>query len=645
VPWTVYDDPMRHVVWGTAGHIDHGKTSLIKALTGTDCDRLPEERARGITIDLGFAQLSDDDLQLHFVDVPGHERLVHTMIAGASGIDLALLVVAADEGVMPQTREHLEVIRLMGVPGGAVALTKVDLVDDELVELVAEEVRDFLAPTTFSNAPVVPVSVKAGTGIAELRNALLAQAQTVGPRQIEGRPFREPVDRVFSLTGAGTVITGTSQWGVLEVGSEVTIYPHGTGARVRRLHVHGAERQKVEAGERVAINLVGLAREALARGDQVLTPGPWSPTRLVTVDLELLSSAPGPLDEGDEIEVHALAARVSARIDRLAVRPLSPGTRAVAQISLREPMLLFPGDRLVLRRPSPVNTFSGGTVLDAQLRRWRRRDSAELGRLPDVRRSDWPKLLASWIEREGLAGLSLPAISGRLGVFDGTVEAPIGRLLDDGTVKALATQPPTFVASSVLDELARNAAGELQRRFAGEEVSAGIPARDFAGKLLPQSALALADVYLEELRSCGVLELTEGRVVPPGSDDHMTRAGKELTRKVEALYQQDGFDASSPADAAGRLQAKPAAIESICRYLLQRRRLVRLDGKYLIHRTVLDEMAQRVHDWEVDDFGVGDFKERFGLTRKLAIPALEWLDSERVTVRQGNRRKIIRRKG
>ena len=644
-PRTVYDDPMRHVVWGTAGHIDHGKTSLIKALTGTDCDRLPEERERGITIDLGFAQLAADDLQLHFVDVPGHERLVHTMIAGASGIDLALLVVAADEGVMPQTREHLEVIRLMGVPGGAVALTKVDLVDDELAELVAEEVRDFLAPTTFSEVPVVPVSVKVGTGIAELRNALLAQAQTVGPRQIEGRPFREPVDRVFSLTGAGTVITGTSQWGVLEVGSEVTIYPHGAGARVRRLHVHGVERQKVEAGERVAINLVGVAREALARGDQVLTPGPWSPTRLVTVHLELLASAPGPLDEGDEIEVHALAARVSARIDRLAVRPLSPGTRAVAQISLREPMLLFPGDRLVLRRPSPVNTFAGGKVLDARLRRWRRRDSAELDRLPDVRRSDWPKLLASWIEREGLAGLSLPAISGRLGVFDGTVEAPIGRLLEDGTVQALATRPPSFVASSALDGLARNAAVELQRRFAGEEVSAGIPARDFAGKLLPRSALALADVYLEKLRGCGVLELTEGRVVPPGSDDHMTKAGKELTRRVEALYQRDGFDASSPLDAAGRLQAKPAAIESICQYLVQRRRLVRLDGKYLIHRTVLDEMAQRVFDWEVDDFGVGDFKERFGLTRKLAIPALEWLDSERVTVRQGNRRKIIRRKG
>ncbi len=283
-------------------------------------------------------------------------------------------------------------------------------------------------------------------------------------------------------------------------------------------------------------------------------------------------------------------------------------------------MLLFPGDRLVLRRPSPVNTFAGGKVLDAGLRRWRRRDSAELDRLPDVRPDAWPQLLASWIEREGLSGLPLPAISGRLGVFDSSVEAPIGRLLEGGVVKALATQPPTFVASSALDDLARDAVAELKRRLAGQEVSAGIPARDFAGKLLPRRALPLADVYLEELRGRGVLDLSEGRVVPPGSDDHMTSAGRELTAKVEALYREDGFDASSPADAARRLEVKPAAVEGICKYLLQRRRLVRLEGKYLIHRTVLDEMAQRVRDWEVDDFGIGDFKERFGLTRKLAIP-------------------------
>jgi selenocysteine-specific elongation factor len=634
---------MRHVVWGTAGHIDHGKTTLVKALTGTDCDRLPEERERGITIDLGFAQLADDEIQLHFVDVPGHERLVHTMIAGAAGIDLALLVIAADEGVMPQTREHLEVIRLMGVPGGAVAVTKIDLVDEELSELVAEEVRELLEPTSFSGVPVVGVSATTGRGLEELRRALFDQSRTARPHQVEGRPFREPVDRVFSLTGAGTVVTGTSLWGTLEVGSEVTIQPGGDSARVRRLHVHGEERRVVEAGERVALNLAGIPRERLGRGKQVVAPGPWGTTRLVTVGLELLASAPGPLDEGDEVEIHALAARVSGRVERLAERPLAPGLHANAQISLREPMLLFPGDRLVLRRPSPVNTFAGGRVLDAHLRRWRRRESAALDKLPDVQRSAWPELLASWVECEGLAGLSLPALAGRLGVLDTVIEVPLGRLLEDNRMRALATNPKLFVSSSALTNLAQTAAEELKRRLAGEEVSAGIPARDFAGRLLPRNAISLADIYLEELRDRSVIELSEGRVVPPGSDGHMTATGKELTRKIEKLFREDGFDAGSTAEAAHRLQAKPAMVEGICRYLLQRRRLVRLEGKYLIHRAVLDEMARQVREWPVDDFAVADFKQKFGLTRKLAIPALEWLDSERVTVRQGNRRKIIRR--
>lgn len=641
---TVYHDPMRHVVWGTAGHIDHGKTTLVKALTGVDCDRLPEERERGITIELGFAQLSDQETQLHFVDVPGHERLVHTMIAGAAGIDLALLVIAADEGVMPQTREHLEIIRLMNVPGGAVAITKVDLVDAELAELAVEEVREFLEPTPFNGVPVIAVSAQTGEGLDELRRVLLEQGATARSRGVEGRPFREPVDRVFSLTGAGTVVTGTSLWGELSVGSEVAVYPACTSARARRLHVHGVESQTVEAGERVAINLAGTARDQIQRGDQILTPGPWKPTQLVTVDLELLKSAPGPLDEGDEVEVHALAARVSGRIDRLAQRPLSPGVRAVAQIGLRQPMLLFPGDRLVLRRPSPVNTFAGGKVLDSQLRRWRRRDSAALDELPDVHREAWPRLLAAWIEAEGLAGCSLPTLAGRLGALEDAVEAPLGRLLEDGIIRALPTQPPIFVSSRHLDQLAGDAAEELRKRLANEEVSAGIPARDFAGGLLPRRAAGLADIYLEELRGRGVLGFSEGRVVPPGSDSHMTKAGEELALRVETLYRDDGFEAPSPIEAAQRLNAKPAAVESICKYLTQKRRLVRLDGKFLIHVATLEAMAQRVREWNVDEFTVGEFKEYVGLTRKLAIPALEWLDSERVTVRQGNHRKIIRRK-
>jgi selenocysteine-specific elongation factor len=634
---------MEHVVYGTAGHIDHGKTTLVKALTGIDCDRLPEERDRGITIDLGFAHLSSDEMQLHFVDVPGHERLVHTMIAGASGIDLALLVVAADEGIMPQTREHLEVIRLMGVPGGAVAVTKTDAVDEDLTELAVEEIRECLADTPFADAPVIPVSAVTGRGLDELRSVLFTQAASARPRQVADRPFREAVDRVFSLTGAGTVITGTSLWGRLDVGSEVLIMPRGLSARVRRLHVHGVERQRVEAGERVAVNLAGRSREEIDRGDQVVGVGDWQPSRLVTVRLELLSSAPHPLDEGDELEVHAFADRVPARVDRLSHRPLAPGRTATAQLKLVEPMLLFPADRVVLRRPAPVNTFAGGEVLDAHLRRWRRGESERLEELPSPRRSEWPRLLAWWVDLSGLRGVTAHDLAARLGVFDEAVEAPLGRLLEEGTVKALATQPATFVSSVHVDTLAASAAEALKRRFEGVEVSAGVPTRDFSGELLPRMAQGLAGVYLDELRHRGVLELSDGRVVPPGSDRHMSAAGEELTRRLESLYRDSGFDATGPAEAAQTLAARPATVEGICRFLVQRGRLVRLEGKYLIHRAVLDEVARKVRDWERESFSVGEFKERFGLTRKLAIPVLEWLDSERVTVRMGNQRKILHR--
>jgi selenocysteine-specific elongation factor len=310
---------------------------------------------------------------------------------------------------------------------------------------------------------------------------------------------------------------------------------------------------------------------------------------------------------------------------------------------LRESMLLFPGDRMVLRRPSPVNTFAGGAVLDAHLKRWRRRDSAALETLSRVEREGWPRLLLSWIDAEALAGMALPGLSGRLGVFDDAIEASLGRLLEAGSVIALKSQPARFVASTRLDALAKEAATALKARLAESEVSAGIPARDFAGQILPRNAQGLADAFLDELRTRKVIDLAEGRVVPPGRDSHMTAAGEQLAGRVESLYRQGGFDAPSPQEAARELSAKPAAVEATCSFLLQRRRLVRLDGKFLIHREVLDEMAAGVREWGVDDFSVGDFKQRFGLTRKLAIPALEWLDSERVTIRQGNRRKILRR--
>jgi selenocysteine-specific elongation factor len=264
--------------------------------------------------------------------------------------------------------------------------------------------------------------------------------------------------------------------------------------------------------------------------------------------------------------------------------------------------------------------------------------------LPSPEAGNRPHLLASWISGAGLSGLTPDAMAGRLGVLEEAVQAPLGRLLEGGDVVALSTQPATLVATGEVGQLAQAATEALAQRLAGEEVSAGIPARDFMGQLLPPPARRLADVYLEELRRRGVLELADGRVVPPGQDSHMTAAGAELTRRVEAVYRDLGFQAPSPQIVAEQLTARPASVEGICRYLVQRRRLVRLDGKFLVHRAVLDDVADRVRGWDVDDFSVGDFKNRFGLTRKLAIPTLEWLDSERVTVRQGDRRRIVRRR-
>jgi selenocysteine-specific elongation factor len=371
--------------------------------------------------------------------------------------------------------------------------------------------------------------------------------------------------------------------------------------------------------------------------------GDWRPTRLATLHLELLASAPHPLAEGDELELHAFAGRVPARVERLSGTTLEPGSRAVAQLGLRERMMLFPGDRVVLRRPAPVNTFAGGVVLDAQLRRWRRRDSAALEDVPSPDRRDWPELLGFWIDQAGLAGATAHDLAVRLGVLDDVVESPLGRLLAADTVVALPTQPATFVTTGHVEALASAAERELVRRFEGVEVSAGVPTRDFAAAILPRRARELAGVYLEALRRRGLLELTGGRVVPPGSDRHMSALGEELARRVEELYRDAGFDAPGPAEAAARLEAKPAMVDGICRFLVQRGLLVRLDGKFLIHRAVLDEVAGQIRRWDRDSFAVGDFKERFGLTRKLAIPVLEWLDSERVTVRVGNQRKILGR--
>lgn len=624
---------MRPVVFGTAGHIDHGKTALVHALTGVDCDRLPEEKRRGITLVLGFAPLVDPagELEVSFIDVPGHERLVHTMIAGAGGVDRALLVVAADEGVMPQTREHLDVLRLLGVAGGVVALSKSDLADPALLELLVEELEEELAGTALAGAPIVPCSARTGAGVRELRDALLAVAREVVREEAPHRPFRLAVDRVFSVAGAGTVVTGTARWGRVAVGDELMLFPSGRTTRVRSVQVHGQPRAEAMAGERVALGLAGLAVADVPRGEQVVSGGGWRPTRRLASQVELLPHVPA-LEEGQMLNLHLLAARILARVERVHPRPLLPGATGWAVLRVVRPVLALPGDRVVLRRPSPAATLGGGVVLDPEpppLRRAEARALAELPR-PFVETVD---ALERWVREAGVEGVTPARLAARLGVLPAGVEAPLGRLVEGGRIVAGRGSPPILVHRTVIEHLREHA-----RSVLASSGPAGLPLPELLSRLAPQAPEAARVLFGEDLRQAGLLREVSGRAFAANAEP----LEDPLAARIEEVYRTSGVEAPSPAEVARLLGAKEKVVEGLVHFLVDRKRLARVGGKWVLHRRHLEEIAAALRAWGIETFDVGQFKQRFGLTRKLAIPILEWLDSERVTRREGEVRRVLR---
>jgi selenocysteine-specific elongation factor len=623
---------VRAVVFGTAGHIDHGKTSLVKALTGVDCDRLPEEKRRGITLVLGFAPLADPagELEISFIDVPGHERLVHTMIAGAAGIDRALLVVAADEGVMPQTREHLEILDVLGVRGGLVVLTKADLVDAGTLEGVRRTVAAALAGGPLAAAPVVACSTLTGEGLEAVRGEVLACARGVTRTEDPHRPFRLAVDRVFSLRGAGTVVTGTAQWGSVYDGDELLSLPAGRSVRVRGVQVHGETRPGAGAGERVALRLAGVAVAEVPRGEQLLSPGAWRASRRLAVELRLAD--PAALAEQDEVWLHLLAARVPARVERVHADSRGPRPVVRAVLRLARGVFAVPGDRVVVRRISPASTLGGGEVLDAQPPRVRRREAAALAALPSPRR-DLPGTLLAWIGEAGLAGVTHESLAARLGVDGAALEPALGRLIADGSVVVARARVPALVQASVLTDLEARA-----REVLAAAGGVGVPLAEFAARVVPPDAGALRDFYLGELRRRGALRETAGRAL--GAD--AAPLEEELASRVAELYRAAGFAAPSPQEAASALGADPRVVQGVVRFLIDQKRLARVGGKWIVHAELLDGIVRSLAEWGVESFDVGAFKERFGLTRKLAIPILEWLDSRRVTRREGEVRRLVR---
>ncbi|HEX9799195.1 MAG TPA: selenocysteine-specific translation elongation factor [Thermoanaerobaculia bacterium] len=626
---------MSALLVGTAGHVDHGKTTLLLALTGIDCDRLPEEKRRGITLDLGFAHLERDGVTIGFVDVPGHERFVHNALAGLGGIRLLLLVVAADEGVRPQTREHLAIAELLGIPELWVVITKLDAVDDELAELVGLEVRELLATTRWPEARSLRVSATRGDGVEDLAAALVERArlETVSPQP--DAPARLPIDRAFAPRGQGVVVTGTLAAGRIAAGDELRLEPGGGTARVRALEVHGRTRDAVTAGGRVALQLGGVELAAVRRGQELLGAGGPGPTRRLLARIRLLDDAPPLAERGAEVMLHIGAAEVPARLRPLEPATLPPGSEGVAALHAREPLVAARGDRFVVRRPSPAATLGGGEILDP---RWRRPRRTELARHLGALASDGDAAIAAWAEAAGAAGIDTAEVALRLGCGPAEAAARLAALAGEGRLLAGGERHFAPSAISALSERARRLLAEF---FAADRLAESMPKAELVRKLLPRRAQAHADLHLRWLAERGLLVVREDRVAPPGRVAELTGGETGLAASILEVYEGAGLEPPSPLEVARRLQAKPAIVEGLVKHLVSRKRLARLPGGLVFAAAALDALAAdlRATGWE--RFEVARFKERYSLSRKWAIPLLEHLDSRGVTRRLGDSRQIV----
>ncbi len=633
---------VRGIVVGTAGHIDHGKSSLVRALTGIDPDRLKEEKARGITIELGFAHATIDGTRVAFVDVPGHERFVRTMLAGVGGIDCVLLIVAADESVMPQTREHFDICRLLRIPRGIIVVTKADLADADTRALVRDEVRELVAGSFLEGAPVVEVSSATGEGLDVLRAQLVEAAKASGNRPTSGAA-RLPIDRAFSMKGFGTVVTGTLVSGRLAVDDELAVLPEGRRAKVRGIQVHGRAATEAVAGQRTAINLAGVEIDDVSRGQTLAAAGTFSVTTRVDAEIDLLKSAK-PLKHGARVRLHNGTAEVLGRVSIAGVdAEVAPGGSALVRMRLEQPAVLTRNDRFIIRAYSPPLTIGGGIVLDpAPARAGIRTPQGRAGvdRLRVDAAGDRAAIVAM-IEATGLRGMEKGALTARAGIAPGALELVIAQLERSGVVVA----GDHLVMESHL-AAARDATIRLVTAFhAAQPMSEGLPREEARERIFRHAAPAVFETVLAGLKRTGAIAGTERlalathRATVAGADDHVRAA-------IIEAYRTGGLkppDAATVESAAG---APKAIVDKVTTLLMREKVLVKLDT-IVFHAESLRQLKLEVAALKSTAPGgratvdVASFKEKYGVSRKFAIPLLEFLDRERVTRRTGETRLVL----
>lgn len=631
----------KSIIVGTAGHIDHGKSTLVEALTGTHPDRLEEEKRRGITIDLGFAFLEENGVHFGFVDVPGHERFVKNMLAGAAGIDVVVLVIAANESIKPQTREHFEICRLLGVKRGIIALTKCDLVDSDTLGLVRLEIEDYLRGSFLENAPIIAVSVKTRAHLAEFKNELHRAAADL-PGKNATRHFRLPIDRAFTIKGFGTVVTGTLISGSVGAGDEVQLFPSGERLRVRGVQSGGKAVDRAGAGQRTAVNLAGIEHTALQRGMVLAAPGTFRLTRRIDARLELLSSAP-KLKQRTRVHLHIGATETTAEIFLFDRTELCPGQNALVQLRLQDKLLTIPGDRFIVRQFSPVTTIGGGAVLDALARRPLAQDTARLSFLETLEQGDRAEILAGMTGRAPL-GLTSAEIVARTDWLDDEIRKTAQTLVTSGRIKNVSTESLLLIPEHLFSETRQKIAEHIEEFHKENVLLPGMPREELRTSLGRRVRPETFRAALDELVAQKRLELQGDLVKRAGSSVNLDPDEARAKREIESAFSAAGLAVPITKDVLSVLPVEPKRAERILQILLRDKTLVRVTAELIFHRDALAQMRGRLAIYKKnrgDRISVPAFKELTGISRKYAIPLLEYLDRERVTRRVGDERVIL----
>jgi selenocysteine-specific elongation factor len=619
---------MKNIVIGTAGHIDHGKTALVRALTGIDTDRLKEEKQRGISIDLGFAHLDlSENMRLAFVDVPGHERFIKNMLAGVGGIDLVLFVIAADESIKPQTREHFDICRLLGIRNGIIVLTKSDLADPDFIELVRLEADEFVRGSFLEGAPMVPVSSTTGAGLNELRFEIAKLAGSVHEKD-SSQYFRLPIDRAFSMRGFGTVVTGTLVSGTVRVEQEVDLHPAGRRIRIRGIQVHGSSVPQATAGQRTALNIAGVETSGLRRGMLLAEAGRFQPTRQIDCSFELLPSAK-PLKHRAPVHFHAGTAEVEAEVRRLrGTDSFRPGARDYIRFLLSEPLLLLPGDRFIVRMFSPVVTIGGGVVLDIASPR---RAPQERLRILDAGQ---PAERIALLVSESRNGMGMSELVARTGML----EADIQKAARDAKLLTLTSPQfwildPKWVAGQL--ETMHETVKQFHR---SNPLLNGLSKEELRGRQLPGAPQGLLDALLALSKTltadAEIVRLASHKIA-------LKQDEEEASAKIESAFREAALSVPSVQEVLAKSGVEPSRARSILQLLLRDKKLIRISDELVFHSSALQSLKLLLAKRKGHKFAVPEFKEWTGISRKYAIPLLEFLDRERVTRREGDTRIVL----